>query len=430
MLIEFKVANFRSFHEEQTFSMVADSKRDKSHPENLIPCGDFNLLKTAAIYGANASGKSNLIKAMGTMQWLVRNSATSLKPDELIPRIDPFRLDPDSKKMPSRFAVIVLIDGIQHNYAFSVTPQRVCEEQLTVDGDLWFHRRVSDDGKEMSWKFAGPLKAIEILLKERTRDNCLVLSRGADLNVKELWPLYIWFLRFWVWDLSESQTAMLQWSAEKLREKPDYQEKVLALLRQADLGIGRLDYEAVPEASEKSILAGLLTDQKDKTPRVKVRTLHQAMGQNEGELFDLEEDESNGTKRFFTLLYPLIEFMFEDSWLMAIDELDCSLHPMLTRKLIELVHSPQWNKKGGQLVFATHDTTLMDPSLLRRDQIWLVDKNEKGASELFSLHDFKNRPRISEAFARNYLAGRYGAVPRFGPLLENLDSPADEEKQP
>jgi hypothetical protein len=134
------------------------------------------------------------------------------------------------------------------------------------------------------------------------------------------------------------------------------------------------------------------------------------------------DDESNGTRRFFAIAYPFLKAI-DTGTPLIIDELECSIHPLLTRRLIELFQSPAANQKGAQLIFATHDTTLMDSQLFRRDQVWLVEKNSSGQSTLTSLYDFKpdHRPRSSEAFQRNYLAGRYGGVPSFGPIFEDLE---------
>jgi AAA15 family ATPase/GTPase len=136
----------------------------------------------------------------------------------------------------------------------------------------------------------------------------------------------------------------------------------------------------------------------------------------------MEQDESNGTQRFFALAGPFLDALDQGS-VVVIDELDCSMHALLTRKLIELFQAATVNTRGAQLFFTTHDSNLMDPDLFRRDQIWLTEKDSRGASKLFSLYDFdtKERPRNTEAFERNYLAGRYGAIPRFGPIFEDLE---------
>ena len=138
------------------------------------------------------------------------------------------------------------------------------------------------------------------------------------------------------------------------------------------------------------------------------------------EQFDFEEDESKGTQRFFSIVGPFLDAL-EAGALVVADELDCSMHPLLTRKLLELFQSSHLENRGAQLLFTTHDSTLLDPELFRRDQIWLVEKRQ-GASEFFSLYDFNTdaRPRNTEAFQRNYLAGRYGGTPYFGATLEDL----------
>ena len=152
-----------------------------------------------------------------------------------------------------------------------------------------------------------------------------------------------------------------------------------------------------------------------------VATEHLINGEEAPIPFSLEEDESQGTQRFFALAEPILSAL-SDGDLLVIDELDCSMHPLLTRKVIELFQSPEENTNGAQLVFATHDSSVMDPTLLRRDQIWLTEKRVNGATDLFSLYDFgaDSRPRKDTAFERNYLAGRYGAVPSFGPFFEDL----------
>ena len=182
---------------------------------------------------------------------------------------------------------------------------------------------------------------------------------------------------------------------------------------------------SIPDDAPKELREFFVALQKladsEKTTRFSITTEHLL---NDGETqipFSLEEDESNGTQRFFALAEPILLALSEGN-LLVIDELDCSMHPLLTRKVIELFQSPEENTKGAQLVFATHDSSLMDPTLLRRDQIWLTEKRANGATELFSLYDFgaDSRPRKDTAFEKNYLAGRYGAVPSFGPFFEDL----------
>lgn len=180
--------------------------------------------------------------------------------------------------------------------------------------------------------------------------------------------------------------------------------------------------EGTPGNTSGSLLGALLQDV------VFVRTRHGAAGTTLPEEFDLFKDESMGTQKFFALLVPVLVTL-DTGGVLFVDELDSSLHPLLTRKVVELFHSREHNRKGAQLVFTAQDVTLLDPDLLRRDQIWFVEKDAGGASRFYSLYDFaeKRSVRSTEQFLRRYLAGMYGAVPQFGRLLEELGSMADDD---
>ncbi len=425
MLVEFKVANFRSFREEQTLSLVAS--KDRTYPDSLIDAGKFNLLKAAAIYGANASGKSNLIKAMEFMVKFVATSATRMNVGDPIEDAAPFRLEATSVDKPSSFCVTALLDGTRYEYGFSVTRRRVCAERLKVcrqGGRLttWLDRCLDGESQQTKWSIKGPLKKDARLLTERTRENGLLLSRGAELNVAAITELFLWFKnKVWKYDLARPPVELMSKTAEHVQQDAGFRERVLRLVRDADLGISDLKVRDEPVPISwvgNEPLPGM--PRSLNWPRVKA--VHTPAGSRDGVDFDLLDDESNGTQRFFAIVGPFLEAL-DDGKLLLVDELECSMHPLLARKLIELFQDPEANTKGAQLIFATHDSTLMDQNLLRRDQIWLTEKRQSGASELFSLYDFEppEKPRNTEAFARRYLAGRYGAVPQFGPSLEDLD---------
>jgi len=437
MLVEFRVKNFRSIDEEQVLSLIAAGK-DDSHPDNLIVSEKFNLVKAAAIHGANASGKSNLIKAIRCMEMFIENSATRMNQGDKIPGIVPFRLSSVSREQPSSFEVTIIIEGTRYEYSFSATATRVYSERLVVNPPaprrrrVWFEREFDPKSNDTRWAFKTPFKKIdERILKEKTRDNGLVLSRGAELNVGPLLDAFHWFKSsLWVFDLSIPPLFLMHNTARHAKDDPGFMGRVCQMIQHADISIDRLSVAEEPierQFFEKYFSGEFLRelnipgDEEDMT-RLKIQAAHTLSGGKGKEVFDFERDESNGTKRFFALCGPFLDAM-EKGAVVVVDELECSMHPLLTRKLIELFQSPNANKKGAQLIFATHDSTLMDPELFRRDQIWLVEKNQKGSSELFSLYDFdtKDRPRNTEAFQRNYLAGRYGGVPKFGPIFEDLE---------
>ena len=439
MLIQFSVKNYRSFREEQTLSLVAG--KDGAHLDSLINCeGKLRLSKVASIYGANASGKSNLVKAMKAMRDLILVSATQMNLGDRIKFVSPFRLDTSTVQEPSRFEITLLIEGDIFVYGFSATKEQVHDEWLFVQpqgkrSSKWLQRSRDKASGVTSWAFRGPLKKEAGLLKGKTRDNGLVLSRAAELNIEAVTPLYLWFRKmFWSFDLSDPPTGLRQLTAERMNEDEEFLNRVIRFIREADFGIDSLSVkegewlQSVPDDAPKELhelrevfvnLQKLVSS--EKVVRFSITTEHSL---NDGETqipFSLEEDESNGTQRFFALAGPILSALSNGD-LLVIDEIDCSMHPLLTRKVVDLFQSPEENTKGAQLVFATHDSSLMDPTLLRRDQIWLTEKRANGATELFSLYDFgsDSRPRKDTAFEKNYLAGRYGAVPDFGPFFEDL----------
>src|SRR5262249_52561079 len=423
MLIEFRVGNFRSFDEPQTFSLVASS--DTRHPDNCTPFQKLKLLKSAAVYGANASGKSNLIKAMGFLRQFVLVSATTMNVGDEIPVV-PFLLNPESRGKASFFEVMFVVGEVRYQYGFTATRKRVQDEWLIAypkgRARHLLERSFDAERAQTSWAFRGELEKKGTLLKERTRDNGLVLSRGAELNVAPLTTVFLWFRQMMsVLDLSTSPGVLIELTAKRLKEDPKFRQRVLRLLRHAGLGISDL------EVAEERRYFSWTPAESDPVGRVPVdpihvytiRSIHQSLG-GEPVTFNFLEAESNGTQRFLALVGPWLDAL-DQGTLLVIDELDCSMHPELTQKLVELFQTRDANPKGAQLVFSTHDSTLMDLELFRRDQIWIVEKNRAGGSRLSSLYDFEEKPRNNEAVQQRYLAGRYGGVPILGPTFEDLE---------
>ena len=437
MLIQFSVGNYRSFREEQTLSMVAS--KDDAHEHNLIPCDKgLRLAKVAALYGANASGKSNLIKAMRGMCRFILESATKMTLGDTIGFVSPFRLDATSSAEPSRFEITLLLDGDTFVYGFSATQERVHDEWLhvcpsgRVRPSKWLERTFDPLANKTSWAFRGPLRKGARLLREMTRDNGLVLSRAAELNVEPVIPLFLWFQKECSGlDLSVPPVEYEQFTAQAMCNSDAFGDVVLSFMRDADLGISGLSVKEVPghdfldmvsDEAREPVAKAIRDSLGGVVPPLLAVTVEHAMEEGGSASFSLADDESNGTQRFFALMGPVI-ITLKSGTLLVIDELDCSIHPLLTRKIIELFQSEEFNTAGAQLVFATHDSSVMDSTLFRRDQIWLTEKRASGTTELFSLYDFdtKSRPRNNAAFEKNYLAGRYGAVPSFGPSLEDLE---------
>jgi len=410
MLLRFRFENHRSIREEQELSFVAASISD--HPEVVRRVDGFpeGVLPAAAIYGANASGKTNAIDAFWFMSSAVRSSHKDWSPDGPIPRV-PFVMDDHWKRAPSRFVADFILDGVRHQYGFSLDSQAVLEEWLFVypkgKKQTWFRRK---PGRAM--RFGGKMPGENRTIANLTRQNSLFLSAAAQNNHEALSPIYRWFSR----DLSFFRGDRRVWAQEtaSLCKEKRFRIDVVRLLAVADLGItgvtiteeeisekSKLFFEAVRAAAKSDGDADLgFPELEDR-----VQFLHRV----EGATVPLKlEEESDGTQAYFALLGPIIEAL-DTGGVICIDELDRSLHPLLAMALIRLFHERSSNPRGAQLIFNTHDTYILNAGLLRRDQIWFTEKNTESSTVLYPLSDFK--PRRQENLERGYLQGRYGAIP-------------------
>ena len=409
MLIEFSVTNFRSIKEEACLSLVAS--RDKKHGDSnvvepkLAENGrPIQLLRSAAIYGANASGKTNLLRGLQTMRDIVLNASGSL--DEL--PVTPFRFDPECHTLPTSFEVICVADGVRYQYGFSATPHEVIDEWLYAwpSGrmQVWFERSCSETSNEPLWKLGGKLTGDREVWRRATRPQALFLSTAISLNSTQLRPLFDWFReRLHVasvggWDRS--------FSLEYCRETD--QAEIVDFLTAADLAVA--DIRIV----EKDFSPDMFPELKDLAEKlsgegtwVDVFLKHQPIGGESAEL-DLDE-ESHGTQKMFALAGPWLDSLAKGN-VIVFDELHDNLHPALVRFLINRFHDPEANPYGAQLIFSTHDTSILDRDMFRPDQIWFCERNEHLETRLFPLSDFRPR-RSVEDLEKAYLAGRFGALP-------------------
>lgn len=397
MIVEIKIANYRSINAEQTLSFVAE--RGTRHPDNVVQRPGYKLLKAVGLFGANASGKSNFVQAIGEMREFVQGSATKMNDGAPIVCAQPFRLDAESREKPSRFEVTFVTEGVQYVYGFAATRKRVHEEWLSATPEngrkelMRINRSLESKPKGFKYTGNGLPESVFDLLVSRTRDNALFLSTAARENVQELLPAFRYFNGLiWHFDMIDQPKSLQKVAAENCLDNPQIFAFVRSVLRDADTGIEELVVE-----SERVL-----------TTRRNTQGKHQD--------FNLDVDDSTGTQRLFTLA-GLFYSVLDLGVFLAIDELDASMHPLLTRKLLKLFQSAEANPKGAQLLFTTHDPSLLDQDLFRRDQIWLAEKF-KGASSFYSLADIKPAVRNTESFLRNYLAGRYGGTPHLGPALD------------
>lgn len=419
VLLAFRGANVRSFRDEFELSMVAPPRAPKD-PFWEIPWREDNqtvaVLPVAAILGANASGKTNVLRAINGMGSFVRRSFRNLNPGEKIPR-SRFLLDSISRDAPSRFEVDLVLSGIRYEYGFVITDEEVVEEWAyrfpKGRAALVFHR----DKQEVS--IGAALKSGLRPVRELLRPNSLFLSTAASANNQDLEPLYGWFSRNLLFAESRNRDERQLYTAELLR-KDKHREAVLALLRAADLGVTNVrTTEPDPEMQERivraaRILAGEEVDDETSDESVQIRAAaltlaHQAAAED----IELDAaDESLGTLVWLSLVGPVVDALGRGAVFLA-DELDASLHPHLISRLIGLFENPETNPHRAQLIFNTHDVTILGdsvhPALVGREQVWFTEKLSGGRSRLYPLSDFS--PRKGEAIARRYLAGRFGATP-------------------
>lgn len=418
MLVEFRIKNFHSLRDEQVFSLVA-SKDKTLQDTNTLTTGISAaplLLRSAAVYGANASGKSNLIKALQYMRGVVAESATVIQPGQSF-AVQPFRLDAQSANQPSEFEITFLLDGVRYQYGFAMTAQRIVSEHLLVykafKPQRWFTRQFDADISKDVYDFGPGLKGPKNVWEGATRPNSLFLSMAVQLNSEALRPVFDWFINHLI-IFNEQAQLNLQISIQKLKQDEGRKE-ICNFLSAADISIANIDVEIrkVPgQAVHFDLVAGKTEVRTEEVEEHRLRFHH--VTEQERAIFDLS-DESNGTRNLLFLAGPVLDILSKGLTL-VIDELDTSLHTLLVRKLVRLFHCPDINTGGAQLIFTTHDTSLLDaPDLLRRDQIWFVEKNRDQASSLVALSEFS--PRKNEALERGYLMGRYGGVPFLSPTL-------------
>lgn len=410
MLIEFSVENYRSIREATTLSLVAG--RGRELPQTCADCPsekNLRLLKCIAIYGANASGKSNLLGALRCMVDFVLRPANG-GDSKRAPRAIPFRLDPACASKPSRFEIIFVVEATRYVYGFSALAQSIHQE--------WLHaypsgrrrivfERSAEAASSAAIRF-GPSWSAEARAAARSIAPARLLLSSADAIGHPLLTTAAAWFREGIRCIGAFPdfTGELNITAELARIDPEARRRFVDFLHLADLGI--IDFRIGPVPAGDGA----------PSPRDAITLIHEARsteGKTAEITLDSFEEESSGTQKFFALAGPWFQALSRGT-LLVIDELDLRLHPLLTRRLIELFYDPQSNPRCGQLVFTTHDSSLLNPELFRRDQIWFAEKTPDGATSLYSLADF--RPQKGENFRVGYLEGRYGAIPFVGDLPE------------
>ena len=392
MLIQFSVENYLSIKDKVVLSLLAS--RDSEHPEHLILDGNKNYLKSAVIYGANASGKSNVLNAF----WFMVNYVLTSHNQQVHKTIEgtPFKFDRETPARPSNFEVIFTANGIRYAYGFSVTEKAVAEEYLYYYPNgrqaIIFERKDTTD-----FRFTVDIDE-QNTLKDRTSANKLYLSVASNWSYAKVIPVLEWFASCRI--ITKNSVADAYGiEAEQLKDD-DYRRVIVSMLRVADFGIQSLlmrDSEPIP-SKRSDIFTGIDA----------VHTVQDAEGNTFSYTLNMTE-ESDGTNSYFKLI-GVVKKVLDQGTLLVADEMDAHLHPLLTKHLVSLFNSAEFNPNNAQLIFTSHNTNLLDLDVLRRDQIWFTEKDEQtAATDLFSLHDFSIRKDAK--VEKGYLIGRYGAIP-------------------
>lgn len=421
MIIEFSVNNFLSFKNLQTLSFVAakiSSKNKDLDEHNIIHAeNNLNLLKSLTIYGANGSGKSNLVEAFYSMITFI---SKSFKDEEIGQElIEPFMLDDNSRNKPTYFQIIFFNENRRYRYGFEYKDGNIVSEWLfgpAKKNEVEYFTRDSS-GIYVKTRFSEGLG-----LESKTKRNQLFLNVVYSLNGLVADEVKSYFRNNISINMGLSDEAFHKKSilfSEDKRKKA----AIYTLLKLADIGIQDFRVIEVDKILNNNIKPGINFHQpfsKKEKIVITARNKFDDSGKATGlELFELNANESEGTIKLFDYSAQILETLLKGK-VLIIDEFDARFHPMLTKKIVQLFNSDKTNKKGAQLFFVTHDTNLLGADLLRRDQVYFVEKNEKGESNIYSLAEFKGI-RNNASFEKDYIKGKYGAIPFLGDFSKLID---------
>lgn len=412
MLLTFTLKNYRSFKDEMVFSMLASKLSE--FKERTTQVQKLDILPCAAIYGANSSGKSNLLSGFNAMKNLLLNSV-KLNPDDALP-YSPFLLDAQSKNEPTSFEVEFFIQGTLFRYGFTTNETLVLQEWL-------YSKESSQREYELFYRDLDQYSISKTRFKEgvgkesATASNRLFLSLVSQLNGELSKSILAWFSTSNVISGIKNSNYADVTLKTLLEDNPESQA-IKAFIAELDLGFEALkvtktpfSMDLIPNGLPEQVRNDILKDMSQKTI-LTLNSFHNVYHADgtvaEQKPFKIDDMESEGTLKIIEFSGPIFDTLLHGKTLF-IDELDAKLHPILTMKLILLFNNHETNKKGAQLIFTTHDINLLDPKVFRRDQIWFTEKDSVESTELYSLVEFDVRK--DKLYKNDYLKGRYGAIP-------------------
>lgn len=421
MITNFCAENYRSISERVELSFAASMGIKDTEDEGYTVMNGQNILNAMAIFGANSSGKSNVFKAIGRMRSLIVQSVR-LNDNESL-NYDPFLLS-DSPLRPTRFE-LSFVDGTDRfTYGFSYTAKQIEEEWLMAKyprrSQKTLLRRTAEGIEIDEQRFSEGLN-----IKNGSvplNNNRLFISLAAQLGGEVSKRVIEWFRTQLnvISGLRDNDFSRV--TKEMLHAHVDYREDVLGLIGGLDLGFDEVttEQENIDELSlPKGFPAGLISSLKEHPPITAYarHTKYNDEGDEVGLVdFDIDEKESDGTRKLFNLAGPIVDTLREGK-VLFIDELDAELHPLLSRQIVKRFNCPKTNPRGAQLVFTTHDTNMLSRKLLRRDQVVFVEKDKKAMTHLTPMMSIKMengaKPRTDSNYEKNYLEGKYNAIPYF-----------------
>ena len=419
-LLQFTVGNCLSFSEKKTFEMIASSIKDDPIT-NVVSQNRYKYLKTAAIYGANSSGKSNLVKAMGLMGNMVTESVKLNDNDDL--PYDPFLLSNESKNKPTHLEIVYLQDNIRVRYGFEYTLTSITEEWLFIkkgnaSENVLFIRNQEGIGVSDDTFSEG------VGLEEKTNDNRLFLSLVAQLGGTISKQIIEWFKTGYNVISGLNSSGYKGFTKRMFLKKGKGCDDAFNLFKKLQLGFQSV-FATENDIDEDILLSKIPSELKDKILKdlkgkksIDIITTHKIYNKKGDiigeESFDLQKRESAGTNKIFDLAGPIFDTLLNGT-VLVVDELDAKMHPLISQYIISLFNNPESNPKNAQLIFTTHDTHLLSSNMLRRDQIWFTEKDKQERTDLYSIMDIVfpdgSKPRSDSNFEKNYINGRYGAIP-------------------
>ncbi|MFI3226583.1 MAG: ATP-binding protein [Clostridia bacterium] len=432
MLIEFKFSNFRSFKDETILSMNAMGISD--FKESLLKHGSTILLPATAIYGKNGAGKSNVIRAFWLAVQFIKNSQRTQHEKAHVP-VTPFALDDCSKSKPTEFEFTYVSDGIKYIYGFSADKEKIISEHLYHSPKGQKSKVFSRKGQNFEFP-ENPEKRMKQLISTAVAENQLFFSVACTMNYKPCINAMKWFREKIMFsrDFIDIPKQLIEYSNNQ-----DMLKSIISYAKQADVGISDMSFEfsnkeispkvelEVPDEIKNALSSFLdalsasanVSEMAINAHEIKAKSFHTGVASNgELETYELDlADESDGTRKLMALA-PAIEIVLNEGGVFLIDEIEKEMHPMLVNFIVAKFQSKLTNKSKAQLIFTTHDAGLMNMQIIRKDQIYFTDKDHKtGASELYNLMEFS--PATNSNIRKNYLLGKYGAIP-------NIDIPEVE----